>query len=420
MPSTLIILGAEGDLTSRYLMPALVELDTRGDLPDELEVIAVARHDLGTSEYVDALRETFAELDLDGESVERVLGTVRYARADATEADELGSLPVPDEGPVIVYLALPPAIFLDTFRAIAASGLGPRARLAIEKPFGEDRASARELNEVLDQCLEPGQVFRVDHFLGLPIARRLLDIRSGAILRAVWTAKHVETISLVWDETIALEGRAGYYDETGALRDMIQNHLLQLLALATMEPVAGDADVPAARLDLLRRVTVDPDRSIRARYGSGTVDGASVPAYVDEDNVDPERCTETFAQIELAISGDRWDGVQMRLRSGKAMGADRNCIIVQFRDSSDELVIDIEVETIALEIGEPTLRGVLSGGDPSAYSRVLSDLFAGDTCWFVSAAEAEEQWRIVEPVLERWAHGEPPIVEYPAGSAGPV
>jgi glucose-6-phosphate 1-dehydrogenase len=440
--TTFVILGAGGDLTSRLILPALGELHRAECLPADLRIVAVARRKLTTEQFLDEVRGELDDIGVERSSVEPVLERIEFVEADATDADAIDSLPVSDEGLVVVYLALPPAVFADAFRAIAASQLRERVRLAIEKPFGEDLDSARALNAVLGQCFEPHQVRRVDHFLGHPIARSLLGLRSGnRLLDAVWNAEHVARIDVVWDETLALEGRAGYYDGTGALRDMLQNHLLQLTALLTMDLPADDdpATIAAAKLAIFEHIEARPEASVRGRYSAGEIDGTPVPAYVDEDDVDPARETETYAEIELAIDTERWRGVPVRLRSGKALGLSRRCMALAFRPppgqalcSADEHGITLGIEPGRVEIrlgspdsGNPFSLGTLSceaplpGTHHSAYARVLRDLFEGDQRFFVSAAEAEEQWRIVTPVLEAWAAGRVALEEYPAGSDGP-
>ena len=442
MTTTFVVLGASGDLTSRLILPALGELHDAECLPTDLRIVAVARRDLSTDQYLDKVRHDLDEAGVERASVEPVLERVEFVEADATDVRAIDELPVADDGLVVVYLALPPAVFADVFRAISASHLRDRVRLAIEKPFGEDLDSARALNEVLDQCFEPHQVHRVDHFLGHPIARSLLGLRSGnRLLDAVWNGEHVAKIDVVWDETLALEGRAGYYDGAGALRDMLQNHLLQLAALLTMDLPADDdpAAIAAAKLAIFRHVEARPEASVRGRYTAGEIDGSPVPAYVDEDDVDAGRHTETYAEIELSIDTERWRGVPVRLRSGKALGSSRRCMALAFRPpagrslcSADEHGITLGIEPGRVEIhlgspdsGDPFALGTLSCSAPlpgthhSAYARVLRDLFEGDQRFFVSAAEAEEQWRIVTPVLEAWADGRVPLEDYPAGSDGP-
>ena len=398
MAATFVILGAGSDVTSRYVVPGLVQLHLAQRLPPDLRIVASGRHDRSDEEYRDDLRAVACEEGCDEAAVDEVIGRIEWVEADATEADHLDDLPVADEGDVVVYLALPPSTFADAIAAIAACGWAARARLAIEKPFGTDRASAESLNELLGAHFDPARVFRVDHFLGLAATRSLS--RSDATDPTISIDSTARRIDLVWDETLALEGRAGYYDDTGALVDMLQNHLLQVLAVALAGPVP-DGALPDERLEVMRSLQAAPETSVRARYVSGTVDGQPVPSYVDEEVVEPSRQTETFAQVDLASDDPRWEGVALRLRSGKALARDRHHLRV--RDSAgEERVVDLS---------DPGDDGRLG-----PYARVLGDLLDGDQTWFVSAAEAEEQWRIVEPVLGSWRAGVPPLGEYRAGS----
>jgi glucose-6-phosphate 1-dehydrogenase len=263
----------------------------------------------------------------------------------------------------------------------------------------------------------------------------------------VWNSAHVERVDIVADETLGLEGRAGYYDRAGALRDMLQNHLLQLLALVAMEPplALGGGGLAHRKADVLRAVRPPADvrtGSVRGRYTAGTVDGRPLPDYVAEEGVDPDRQTETYAELTLTVENWRWAGVPFRLRSGKALGSKRSEIAVHFRPvphlpftdeqpTPDVLRISLSPDGIALEInlngaGDPfdLERDVLTATPPvsqlPAYGLVLKELLDGDTSLSISDAEAEECWRIVEPVLAAWSIGEVPLLEYAAGSDGPV
>ena len=419
MPSTFVILGAIGDLTSRYLMPALGELADRRELSDDLRVVGVARHDLDDAEFRERLRA-----DAPGEvgpGFAAVLDRTSYIEGDATDPDLLDQL-CRDEGddPVLVYLALPPAVFDDSIAAIAKTRWADRVRLGIEKPFGEDLDGARHLNEVLHQHLRPEQVYRIDHFLHQTLSRRLPALRRSALLSSLWASGDIENLDLVWDETIALEGRAGYYDDTGALVDMVQNHLLQLLAVLTMDLPDDDdpGSLAAARHEVLRRLEADPARSVRARYTAGTIDGSSVPAYVDEDGVEASRETETFTSVPLLIDDSRWRHTAVRLRTGKALDADRRFVRVGLR-GGDEVVFGIDPLTLGLTVDGAGLAAPVATDRPSPYAGVVREMLAGERAWFVSGPEAEEQWRVVTPVLEAWGSGRPELAEYRAGSAGP-
>jgi glucose-6-phosphate 1-dehydrogenase len=286
--------------------------------------------------------------------------------------------------------------------------------------------------------------------LSLQTVRNLLGLRfANRVFEPIWHAGHVERVEVVWDETVALEGRAGYYDHAGALRDMVQNHLLQLVCLAAMEPPArlDPSQLHDRKVELLRAVQPPPTgqlaaRTVRARYSAGRVDGVDVPAYIDEPGVDPARSTETFTEVTLEIDNQRWRGVPFTLRTGKALARRRAEILVHFRPASHPTFPDAadapaNLLRFGLDPDRLTLRVNLNGaGDPfrleqaalerllgpqdlPAYGRLLQAVMDGDLTLSIRGDEAEECWGITEPILTAWAEGAVPLREYPAGSAGP-
>jgi glucose-6-phosphate 1-dehydrogenase len=394
VPATFVILGAGSDVTSRYVVPGLVQLDQAGRLPGDLRIVATGRHDHTDEEYRTELRQVACDEGCDAPAVDALLDRVVWAEADATDQDQIDSLPVADQGDVVVYLALPPSVFAAAIGAVADAPWSDRVRLAIEKPFGTDLASAIELNATIAERFESTRVHRVDHFLGVAAVRRLPGLLDD-------TARRVD---VVWDETLALEGRAGYYDDTGALVDMLQNHLLQVLAVVLCGGAPSSTSMPEARLAVLRGLRPLPETSVRARYSAGRIDGEPIPAYVDEDGVDPRRQTETFARLDLRSDDPRWESVAMRLRSGKALDRDRSMVRAEMAAG----------RVVVADLGEDPDEGL------GPYAMMLGDLLDGDQTWFVSAAEAEEQWRIMEPVIDAWQAGAVPLLEYPAGSNDPA
>jgi glucose-6-phosphate 1-dehydrogenase len=348
-----------------------------------------------------------------------------------------------------VYLALPPAVFAPTVAALDEIGLAEGSRIVLEKPFGEDLEDARELNAVLHRSFPEEAVHRVDHFLGMQTVQNLLALRfANRIFEPVWNCHHVERVDIVWDETLTLEGRAGYFDGTGALKDMLQNHLLQVLALMTMEAPASldERELRSRKVQALREVRImsrdeAASRSVRARYTAGRVGDREVPAYVDEDGVDPERDTETLAEVTLAIDSWRWAGVPFRLRAGKALGADRREVVVRFREvphlafedvtaSANELRIELEPERLRLGLQvrapgeEVALESIelsrdLAEPQVPAYGKVLLAVLEGDPVLSIRDDEAEVSWAIMMPVLDAWAAGEVELGGYAAGSEGP-
>jgi glucose-6-phosphate 1-dehydrogenase len=443
MTRRFLILGAGGDLAHRLLIPALVELAAAGRLPEDMELVGSTRHDLDDESFRDDVRAGLAEHagHLGADARESLVARLVHRTVDATDAEQVADA-LEDAPPTIVYLALPPALFEPAIAAIADCDLPAGSRIVVEKPFGEDLASARRLNQLL-AAFDEDDVYRMDHFLGLPATGNLLALRfANRLFEPAWSAEHIERIEVTWDETLALEGRAGYYDEAGALRDMIQNHLLALLSVALMErpsAVGGEA-MRSARVEVLRTLQ-PPDASeldratVRARYTAG----AGHPGYAEEDGVDPDRETETLARIVVRSDASRWRGVPLVLRAGKALGRDRHELVVRFRPPQgsvagdnapgESLRLDLDSTELRVEVAaspggsaEATpipLRAELPRGDLDAYATMLAHLVAGDHTPFIRGDEAEEAWRIVQPILDAWAAGRVPLREYQAGSDGP-
>jgi glucose-6-phosphate 1-dehydrogenase len=351
---------------------------------------------------------------------------------------------------MVLYLALPPAVFAPAIEALTVAGLPTGSRVVIEKPFGSDLPSARHLNELLHGLLPEDSVYRIDHFLHKQTVQNILGLRfANRVFEPVWSSEHIEEIEIIWDEALGLEGRVGYYDRAGALLDMIQNHLLQLLALISMErPRSLDpGDLRDRKVEVLRAIRgFDPlavaTRTARARYTAGVVAGRPLPSYVDEPGVDPSRATETYAEATFSIDNPRWAGTSFRLRTGKALVRARREIIVHFRDVLDvvfheattasanllRLTLDPDTITLRLNIngaGDPfTLETIdldahLADQEIPAYGRLLLGVLEGDATFSIRDDEAEEAWRVIEPITAGWRAGLRPLGEYEAGSAGP-
>lgn len=450
MIERLVILGAGGDLTSRYLLPALAILREAGKLPPGFAIDAVSQEEISSSDY---RRKVEGPLRQHGGAVSdenraAVLEAITYHRADVRDSEAIG--PIVNRAPIpAIYLALPPAIFHPTVEAIAATGIDANdaARIVVEKPHGEDLESTQSLNRLLHTCFSEESVFRIDHFLGHQTVQNLLGIRfANRMFEPVWNCNHIEQVEIRYDETLALEGRAGYYDRTGALEDMLQNHLLQLLCFVAMEPPMGfnKRDLRDKKVELLRAVRTlsqheVEQNSVRARYETGRIGGRAVPAYVGEEGVDPKQNTETFAQVTLMIDNWRWAGTPFVLRSGKALDADRQEVIVRFRDvpfalfgadgtsGPNILRLSFDPDRLALELnlngaGDPfelepaKLELDLPAQSVPPYARLLLDLLEGDATFSIRADEAEEGWRIIEPIRECWRSDCVPMQSYPAGS----
>ena len=445
----LVVLGATGDLTGRYLLAALAELDSTGLAPPGLPVVGVARDPWDTARFRTHAAERLARhaAHLPPAARDRLVGRLRYVAGDVTDPAVVAAAVGPDADATVAYLALPPAVFAPAVEALAAAGLSGASRVVAEKPFGTDRASAAALNCLLHRHFPERAVFRMDHFLGKQTVQNILGARFGnRVFEPAWNCDHVEGVDIVWHETVALEGRAAYYDQAGALRDMVQNHLLQLLCLIAMERPASldERELRDRKVELLGSVrALSPEEvanlTRRGRYGAGTVEGRHLPDYVDEAGVDAARQTETMADVTLFVDNPRWQDVPFRLVTAKAMAADRREIVVRFRPVAEpvfgvesgppcnRLVLEMAPDRMVLDLalngrGDPfrlepaSLELMLSPQDCSAYARLLALALEGDPALSIRGDEAEECWRIVEPILAEWSRGRPPLDTYPAGS----
>src|SRR4051794_18630078 len=375
--ASMLLFGATGDLAGRFLLPALARLHASKHVPANFRVLGAAREG-----WDDAMFQRHVALHLDdyasdlSEALrESFVRCLRYRPVDFADVDSLaavvaaaqpfndrggpdgskGKAPATDSGgstePVVAYLALPAAVFPTAVEALDDVGLPTGSRIVLEKPFGEDLDSAIRLNELLARVVGVAgerAVFRVDHVLGMATVQNLLAVRlANRVLEPVWNSAHIEEVELLWEETLGLEGRANFYDRTGALKDVIQNHLLQVMCLVAMEPPVGlgERDLRDRKLDVLRSVRplTGPDvlRSRRARYAAGRLsdtggaDGRAVPGYAEEEGIDPQRGTETFAEVTLELENWRWSGTRFVLRTGKAMAARRKQAVLRVRAVPD-------------------------------------------------------------------------------------
>lgn len=445
--TTLLILGASGDLASRLLLPALGQLLHRE--PDRhITLLGAGSDTWSDAQWRQAVTSAFTESGAASE-VGRVVGT-SYTQLDVTDTASMGKLLAGIDGQLVIYFALPPAVTWKCCEALASIDLPTATVLAMEKPFGSDVDSARQLNALLLKLVPEERIFRVDHFLGRSTLLNLLSVRmTNRVFAPIWNAEHVESVDIRFDESLALEDRARYYDHAGAMVDMIQSHLLQVLGLVALEPPSAlDAEgLRSAKTTALRATRIwqdDPKIATRrARYTAGRVDARDIPSYVDEPGVDPTRGTETYAEVICEVQTERWAGVPFRLRSGKALGAKRSEVSLQLRpvrhlakgfigDVPDggRLTFALGPDEVRLELnttGGPgdfqlrrdTLSSALGDGQLLAYSEVLSEMLDGDVTLSVRAESAEQCWRIIQPVREAWARGGVPLEEYEAGTGGP-
>jgi glucose-6-phosphate 1-dehydrogenase len=458
-PPLFVIFGGTGDLTRRKLLPALYRLAEQDAVP-AMRVLAVARDPELTDQGFRAwAREALGEAGPGGDPGVWCDRCLHYQAAPSEVAygpvaeriralEEEGGL----SGDRVLYLALPPAAFPSVVRGLGSVGLarGPGwTRLVIEKPFGRDLASARELNQLVHQCFDERQIYRIDHYLGKETVQNLLVFRfANVVFESLWGRERVDNVQITVAEELGVGDRGSYYDGTGALRDMVQNHLTQLLALTAMEvPVAYEAD--AVRFEKVKVLRAVPrlriEDVVRGQYRGGQTGGQAVPGYLEEEGVPAGSATETFVALKLAVDTWRWQGVPFYLRTGKRLPRRLTQIAVTFKKppvalfesldfrqvESNVLLITLQPdEGFALYIdvkapGEPaTLRkmplvfryGEAFGPLPDAYETLLLDVLTGDQTLFVHAEEVEAAWRLYAPLLERKL----PVHPYDAGTWGPA
>lgn len=444
MVDNLVVLGATGDLTKRLLLPGLAQA-LQGAPDQRLTLIGAAEQ--AAPRWEEVVRAAFAAAQADGPAVVHCLETTRYEQLDATSASDLARLLTMLSGQTCLYFALPPAVTERACVALTEIDLPSDLLVALEKPVGTDLPSARRVNRLLARLAPEEHIFRVDHFLGMPGVLNLVGLRFGnRLFEPVWNREHIERIEIVFDEALGVEGRADFYDTTGAARDMIQSHLLQVMAVLMMDPPSrlDDTELRTNAGNVLRATHIwdDDSRSsvVRGRYTSGCVGDISLPSYVDEPGVRSERDTETFAQFVVEVDSWRWNGVPVVLRSGKAIGGPRQEIRVVFKQQPhvygpfcerverNVLRVGFEQEEVTLEVnvGNPSrvtalqrvqLRAAAEQTHVSAYGNVVRWLLEGNPAFMVRADGAEQGWRIVDTALAE--EGCSPLLEYPAGSTGP-
>jgi glucose-6-phosphate 1-dehydrogenase len=446
---SLLLLGASGDLSGRLLLPALGQLLDREESRRGVVLVGAGAEDWDEDAWQQRIRTSFSDGKVSDEALQSVLESTHYQKADVTSADDLQSLIDSCPPAPAMYFALPPSVTVAACKALQQVSLPEGTNLVLEKPFGTNQEEAASLNQLLAELVPEDQVHRVDHFLGRSTVLNLLGVRfANRLFEPVWSNEHIERVDIVFDEQLTLENRARYYDNAGALMDMIQSHLLQILALVAMEPIAtvNAVDFRDAKAQVLRACRPWNDDAVgagrQARYTQGSIDGREVPDYTAEPGVNPARNTETLAELVVEIDNWRWSGVPFRLRSGKALRERRKEALVTFKalphlptglegnPLPDRLRLSMGPDRMALEMnvngpGDPmqldriALDTELHPGRLPAYGEVLAGVLDGDPMLAVRGDTAEECWRIVDPVLQAWREGKVPMDTYAAGSDCP-
>ena len=469
-PVAMVIFGASGDLTARKILPALSRLADRGVLDDGFTIIGVARSQWSDQEFQNHVSEATPEAGPKWKAlVQRfkyIAGeydhphTFEQLKTHLDEADKLDGT----SGNRLYYLATIPSVFALVAGALATHGCagpaegGAFARLVVEKPFGRDLESAMDLNEQIHKAFDESEVYRIDHYMGKETVQNVLALRfANAIFEPIWNRRYVEQIQVTVAESLGVEHRGGFYETAGALRDIVQNHVMQVLALTLMEsPTSTDADrVRDEKVKLLQAIHIPTpdeavDKTVRGQYAEGVIDGEKVIGYRQEPDVAPDSQTETYLALLLQVNNWRWEGVPILVRTGKRLPARVTEVVLQFRRAPfllfdektsrdlrpDALILRIQPdEGISLEFGAKVpgekfhIRSVamdfsyaeaFAGAEAAdGYERLLHDAMVGDATLFIRSDEVLQAWKIVDPYLRAWSEPGAALQLYPAGSWGP-
>jgi len=473
-PVVIVILGARGDLARRKLVPALYNLFLDRYLPQNFAIIGVARKQVDDESYRQYLRDAVDEFSRRGKTTDeewhRFAANITYLSEDLSvppAANALGErLEAVDRSwsrraNRVYYLAIAPELFEAAAHHLEQLGVCrdcTRDRIVIEKPFGRDLASARALNRLIDSLFAESQIYRIDHYLGKETVQNILAFRfANSLFEPIWNRRYIDHVQITVAETVGVESRGEYYERAGALRDMVQNHLLQILCLVAMEPPVSFAadEVRNKKVDVLRAIRpIRPEEvhlvAVRGQYKRGEIEGDPVPGYREEPGVAPDSVTETFAALKLFVENWRWQGVPFYLRTGKRLHAKASEVTIMFRPAPHQMFPSAAVESwqpnrmviriqpeegivTRIQVKQPGTRVLLGPAEmqfryreafktepPEAYETLLLDVIRADATLFMRADQVESAWAVISPVLEVWDSVPPAsFPDYAAGSFGP-
>ncbi len=472
-PTTLVIFGGTGDLAKRKLLPAIYNLAHEGALPERFNLIGVSRSEMPDDDYRELARDSitkFSRREADPKVLDSLLARIRYVGGtfddpSVYERLETCAVEYDDEAGItfnrVFYLSTAPAFFPVIVGQLGEHGLDRRedaeVRVVIEKPFGTNLEEARQLNHDVLEVLDESQVYRIDHYLGKETVQNMLAFRfANGMFEPLWNRNYIDYVQITAAEDIGVGTRAGYYDSSGALRDLVQNHMLQLLALLCMEPpVNFSADeVRDEKVKVLHAIDApDPQRvdeiTVRGQYSAGMAGGEDSRAYVEEDGVPEGSRTETYVALRLEVDNWRWAGVPIYLRTGKRLARKVTEIAVTLKPvphlafsqagslgvQPNQLVLTMQPnEGVSLSLVakipgtrmklRPVNMEFLYGTSflsqsPEAYERLIMDAMRGDATLFTRDDEVEAQWRIIDPILQGWSQSDGPVAQYEAGTDGP-
>jgi len=454
-PLLLVIFGITGDLAQRKLLPALYQLARAEELPEQLRIVGVSRRDVSKDDVFKQLQSFVGTEDYDPAIEQRLKDHSEMRQMDLLDKAAYESLlerlqqienDIGEDGSRLYYLSIPSQAFTPIIKLLGETGHNApmpggkdAPRLLIEKPFGYDLASARELVDILEEHFGEGQVYRIDHYVAKETVQNILTFRfRNPLFESVWNNRHIDHISVVAHEKLDIEGRANFYEQTGALRDLIQSHLLQLLAITTMARPSHleSNEIHAQKLTLLQAIKPIAPNEIAEMTVRGQYEGYRTEV------ANPDSLTETFARLSLWIDNEQWTGVPVTLETGKALSEKLTEISICFRqpddamDEQNKLVFRIQPQegiTLRLQIKQPGIKNITDGADmdfdyaksfnqrpAEAYERVIVDAIRGDQTLFASSAEVIRSWEIVGNVLEQWSRTSDGLLPYAKGSSGPI